>query len=253
MFPIKFCIKVCTTIVSVFIFSSCNRHFTVQRNDYKEYAMDDKTGVDSSIVKYYLPYKNQMDAEMSRVIGQAEHEIKKASTPESLLGNFFSDALLAEGVKKDPSVQFTFSTKGGLRTSIPKGEITISDVFELMPFENEIVLLKISGATVQKLIDFIVNDNGQPVAGMRMKIKNKKAYDVIIAGKPFDISQNYNLLTYDYLANGGGDVTFLEKPISRNNVGLKVRDALIQYITEQTKAGKKINTQLDGRIVVEND
>jgi len=253
MFSIKAHVKITAAVFSAFTISSCNRHFAVQKNEYRQYAMDSQLSVDSSVVKYYLPYKNKMEAEMNRVIGQADHEITKTSKPESLLGNFFSDALLAEGLKKEPSVQFTFSTKGGLRTGIPKGDITVSDIFELMPFENEIVLLKISGATVQKLIDFIVNDKGQPVAGMTMKIKNNKAYDVTIAGKPFDMNQTYNLLTYDYLANGGGDVTFLDKPIARNNIGLKVRDALMQYIAEQTKSGKKINTQLDGRIVVEND
>ena len=231
---------------------SCNRHFTVSGNQYKEYAIDQSVGTDSALVKYYLPYKKQMDAEMSRVIGRTDQELTKTSDPETLIGDFFSDAILAEGLKKDPAIQLTLSTKGGLRTSFPKGNITVSNVFELMPFENELVVLKLSGASVQKVIDFIVKSNGQPVAGIRMNIKDKKATDVMIAGKPFDVNQSYNLLTYDYLANGAEGLEFLSEATGRKNIDKKVRDALIDYINGLTSAGKTINTQLDGRIVINN-
>ena len=235
------------------ISSSCNRHFTVQKDEYKQYGIDSLVAVDSSVVKYYMPYKKKMEAEMNRVIGQAEQELTKPSVPETLLGNFFSEAMLAEGLKNDPAIQFTFSTKGGLRVTIPKGDITVSNIFELMPFENELVVLKLSGANVLKLIDFIIKKEGEPVAGLRMKIKNKIAYDIIIAGQPFDVNKTYNLLTYDYLANGGDDLECLANPIERKNVGKKVRDALMDYIGDQTRNGKKINAQLDERIVITND
>lgn len=234
------------------LLSSCNRHFTVSGNEYKEYAIDQSGGVDSSLVKYYLPYKKQMDAEMNRVIGQTTQELTKTSDPETLIGDFFSEAILAEGLKKDPTIQFTLSTKGGLRTSFPKGNLMVSNVFELMPFENELVVLKLSGATVQKVIDFIVKSSGQPVAGIRMTIRDKKATEVTIGGKPFDVNQSYNLLTYDYLANGAEGLEFLSEAKERKNIDKKVRDALIDYINDLTSAGKTINTQLDGRIVVNN-
>jgi 2',3'-cyclic-nucleotide 2'-phosphodiesterase (5'-nucleotidase family) len=234
------------------LLSSCSRHYSVSGNQYKEYAIDQSAGIDSSLVKYYLPYKKQIEAEMNRVIGRTDQELTKTSDPETLMGDFFSDAILTEGLKKDPAIQFTLSTKGGLRTSFPKGNISVSNVFELMPFENELVVLKLSGASVQKVIDFIVKSNGQPVAGIRMNIRDKKATDVMIAGKPFDINQSYNLLTYDYLANGAEGLEFLSEASERKNIDKKVRDALIDYINGLTSAGKTINTQLDGRIVVNN-
>jgi 2',3'-cyclic-nucleotide 2'-phosphodiesterase (5'-nucleotidase family) len=243
---------VLTLILGSILLSSCNRHFTVTSNQYKQYAIDQSAGQDSSLIRYYLPYKKQMEAEMSRVIGRTEQQLTKTSEPETLMGDFFSDAILTEGLKKDPTIQFTLSTKGGLRTSFPKGNITVEDVFELMPFENELVVLKMSGASVQKIIDFIVKSNGQPVAGITMKIKDKTASDILIAGKPFDSSQTYNVLTYDYLANGAEGLEFLSEAIERKNIDKKVRDALIDYISDLTSAGKTINTQLDGRIVVNN-
>jgi 2',3'-cyclic-nucleotide 2'-phosphodiesterase (5'-nucleotidase family) len=239
--------------VSTFIFTSCQRHLSISKSDYEQYSINQQTTEDSSVVKYYLPYKQKMQAEMNKVIGQTEQELTKPSTPETLMGNYFADALLAEGLKKDPTIQFTLSTKGGLRTTFPKGDITVGQVFELMPFENEMVTLKLSGASVQKLIEFIVNKNGEPVSGLRLKIKDGKAYDVTIGGQPFDPNKTYNLLTYDYLADGGDELDFLKNPLERKDIGIKVREALLENIGDLTRQGKKINAQLDGRIVIEKN
>jgi 2',3'-cyclic-nucleotide 2'-phosphodiesterase (5'-nucleotidase family) len=233
--------------------TSCHRHLTVSKSDYKQYSMDTQLTADSSVVKYYLPYKEKMQAEMSKVIGQTEQELTKPATPETLMGNFFSDAMLTEGLKKDPTIQFTLSTKGGLRTTFPKGNITVSNVFELMPFENEMVVLKLTGQNVQQVIDFIVKKDGEPVSGIRMKIKDHKAYDVTIGGQPFDINKTYNLLTYDYLADGGDDLECLRNPIERKEINQKVREAILENIQDLTSKGKKINAQLDERIIIVKD
>ncbi|MCF2490673.1 5'-nucleotidase C-terminal domain-containing protein [Dyadobacter sp. CY347] len=236
--------------IAIASLSSCQRHLAVTKNEYKQYGIDNQVVEDSSIVKYYLPYKAKMQAEMSKVIGQTEKALTKPSDPETLMGNYFADAMLTEGLKKDPTIQFTLSTKGGLRTTFPEGNITVSNVFELMPFENEMVTLKLSGEKVQEVIDFIVKKDGEPISGMRMKIRNGVAYDVTIAGEPFDKTKTYNLLTYDYLADGGDDLECLRNPIERKEINKKVREALLDNINDLTRQGKKITAQLDGRIVI---
>ncbi|WP_439557557.1 5'-nucleotidase C-terminal domain-containing protein [Dyadobacter sp.] len=240
-------------LLTTLLLASCQKQFAVSRSDYKQYNIDQQTGEDSSMVKYYLPYKQKMQAEMSRVVGQTEQALTKPGNPETLLGNFFADFMLAEGLSREPSVQFALATKGGLRTTWPKGDITVSRVFELMPFENEIVVLKLNGENVQELADFVAKKNGQPVSGMRMKIRNGKAIDIEIAGQPLDKSKSYVLVTYDYLADGGDELDFLKKGVERRDIGRKVRDALMDYINELTRQGKKINAQLDGRITIVNE
>ena len=137
------------------LLASCQKHLAVSKSEYKQYGIDQEVGADSAIIRYYQPYKDKMRAEMNRVVGQTEQALTKPSNPETLMGNFFADAMLKEGLKKDPAIQFTLATKGGLRTTFPKGNITVSHVFELMPFENEMVVLKLSGPNVQQVIDFI--------------------------------------------------------------------------------------------------
>lgn len=231
--------------------TSCQRHYAVTGNQYKEYGIDQQAGVDSTVVNYYLPYKKQMEAEMNRVLGRTEQALTKPSTPETLLGNYFADAVLTEGLKKDPTIQISFGTKGGLRTTYPQGDITMSRVFELMPFENELMVLSLTGPKLLELIDFIIKKDGEPVSGLRLKIKDKKPYDITIGGKPFDVNQTYKLITYDYLANGGDDLDCLRTASERKTIDKKVRDALIDNINDLTRQGKTINSKLDGRIVIE--
>src|SRR5690606_31538462 len=182
------------------IFTSCHNYF-VRRGEaaYTRLQIDSTLEDDASLIQLYAPYRSQLDAEMSQVIGYSDVDLTKpADAVETLLGNFFADALLAEGRKLDPDAEFSFGTKGGLRIELPRGEITIGNLFELMPFENELVLLELSGDRVQQLAEFIAATDGQPVSGLRMTISEGKPANITIAGKPLDRSRTYKLVTYDY-------------------------------------------------------
>lgn len=230
------------------VFSGCQSHYALVKSGRGEYRMDSTVTVDSGIVKTYMPYKQKMEAQMSAVLGQSAIAMPKIDSAEIYLGNFYADAAATEARKV---VSFDFAiptTKGGLRYALPKGNITLSAIFELMPFENELVLLKLKGTDVQQLLNFIAASGGQPVSGLRMKIKDKLPAEVTINGTPFNPNNTYTILTSDYLANGGDNTKGLSSPLERKNVGLRVRDALINYVKQQTAAGKTINVQLDGRI-----
>lgn len=229
---------------------SCKSHYVLVSSDRGKYSIDSQVPVDSSIVKTYWPYKEQMDAKMNQIIGHCAKELTKSyDLPETLLGNFFSDAVLVEGKKIDPSIDFAIpSTKGGMRNSLPKGDIHLSNVFELMPFENEMVVLKLKGSDVEELLNFIARSGGQPVAGLRMTIESQKPVNPLINGQPFDKNRTYMILTSDYVANGGDHVGGFKDPLERRSLGVKLRDALINYIKTTTDAGKDINAELDGRI-----
>src|SRR5690606_38240521 len=175
---------------------------------------------------FYSPYKEQLEAEMNRVVGHAAISLTKPrNKPETLLGNFFADVLLAEAQKQVPDAEFAFGTKGGLRIELHQGPITIGNLFELMPFENEIVVLELTGENVLDLAQFIAASGGQPVSGIRMEIMDGKATNIRIGGNPIDTNRTYKLATYDYLANGGDHALGLADPVSRTNLGIKVREA----------------------------
>lgn len=232
------------------LFAACSPRYELVKSNRNEYAIDQKIDPDSSIIRTYLPYKTQLDAEMNKVIGYSDVDLtKRTDIPESVLGNFFADAVFAQAKKVNPDIDFALpTTKGGLRNDISKGPITVSKVFELMPFENELVLFKLSGKDVLEVLKFIAATGGQPVAGLKMKIVNKLPEQVTINDKAFDVNKDYMVLTSDYIASGGDNARGFAAPISKNTLGLKVRDALLKAVAEQEKNGKKIHTTLDGRI-----
>ena len=245
------CFKNILLLIAVLSIAACSSGYKLVKANRAEYAISKAVAADSAIIRTYLPYKAQMDAEMNQVIGHSEVQMPKVDTiPESLLGNFFADATLQQARKYDPSLDFAMpSTKGGIRVALPKGNITLSNIFELMPFENELIAFTLSGTEVQNLLNFIAATNGQPVSGLRMKIRNKKPEEVLINGKAFDPAKPYRVLTSDYIASGGDNARGFKNPLDKKVLGLKVRDALIGYVKDIEAAGKTINAKLDGRII----
>lgn len=173
---------------------------------------------------------------------------------ESTLGNFFCDAVLYETKlllgKDSLLVDAAVFNKGGLRNSLPKGNITTGHVFELMPFDNELVLLRMSGAQVEDMLSKIAEKGGIPVGGIRMNIDNGKFINVQINGKPFDKSREYWIITSDYLANGGDNYVFFKNALERKNMNVLLRDMIINYCNHTTQQGKTLKPYLDGRISI---
>ncbi len=230
--------------------SSCARHYAIVKSNRTEHNINASIVADSSIIKTYLPYKTEVDAEMNKIIGYTEVDLTKDSKlTESLIGNFFADAVFNQVKKIEPSIDMVIpTTKGGIRIDIAKGPVRISNIFEMMPFENQLILFTLKGEDMMKLLKFIASTNGQPVAGLKMEIKDNSPTNILIGGKPFDILKSYRIVTSDYISSGGDDATGFANPISTKVIGLKVRDALLKEVIEIEAQGKKINTTLDGRI-----
>lgn len=228
---------------------SCSKHLYVQQTKPQHFIVNDNA-VDSGVVKTIQPYKNSLDGKMHEVIGYAPSSLTK-KTPESTLGDFFAEAVF-KTVRGLPNVDtantFAMFNTGGLRISVPQGDILIGSMYELMPFENKLVVIKISSERLMKLLNFIAEKDGAPVAGIRFTILDKKAKDIFINGKPFDVNTTYYVATSDYLA-GGGDKFFSP---DENNTMVKtdilLRDILIDYCKKLTKENKPITATIDGRI-----
>lgn len=234
--------------------SACSSSLYPARSETKVYDLG-KMGLtekDSSTENLIMPYRLKLNEEMDEVIGISETTMEKG-LPEGVLGNFSADACLA--ITKQycsdnglPQIDMCFLNNGGLRNSLPKGNITVRRVFELMPFENELVILELSPEKMRALLDFIANKGGMPIAGARIIIADEKAESILINGKEFDSTRNHFVVTSDYLANGGDHLGFLVNPVSTTIMGIKVRDGIISYIKKQKSEGKNLNPKIDGRI-----
>ncbi len=217
-----------------------------------------KIAIDSSLNKisdkemetFIIPFKQQLDKEMNQVIAFSTDEMR-AGKPESLLSNWTSDIYLEAGSAflKQP-VDFAVVNLGGLRSYLPKGNITVRNIFELMPFENELTLLWLKGEDAEKLFQIFALEGGQGVSGVRFEIADKKAVNIIVGGKKLDKNAVYVVATNDYLAGGNDRMTPLTNAVKKTDTGLKIRNVLMEKVIRETQKGNKIHVDLDGRITV---
>jgi len=226
---------------------SCNPVYRPVALQYKDYRISN-TQVDSSVIKFLQPYSDSVNHSMNLVIAQLATDLEKKQ-PEGTLGNLMVDAVKIMAEKKyATNINIALINFGGIRlSSIKAGPITKGKVFELMPFDNILVLQKMNGKVLKELLDHIAGRGGWPVAGMTMKIKNKKAVDVLINGFPIDESKIYTIAHSDYTANGGDDCVML-RAIPQINNGYLIRDAMLDYFASFTKEGKEISVSLQNRV-----
>jgi 2',3'-cyclic-nucleotide 2'-phosphodiesterase (5'-nucleotidase family) len=237
-----------------FLFWNCKNQYVISTTENKNLVVSDSViPLDSQLVSLYLPYKNKLEKDMSRIIAVTSEEMVK-DKPESNLTNFLADLLLAEGITiatelgENIRPSISYYNYGGIRTFLPEGEITVGKIFELMPFENELVFLELSGEQIQEFLNIIAEKGGDSVGGVRFKISENKAKYVEVAGKSLNEKEHYWLVTNDYIAAGGDglDVFMRRKNFVAGNI--KIRDVIIAHLEKKYEKNQQILAQPDGRI-----
>jgi 2',3'-cyclic-nucleotide 2'-phosphodiesterase (5'-nucleotidase family) len=212
----------------------------------------EQAGNDSVIHQLIANYKAKLTATMDEVIAYSDVAMVK-DLPEGNLGNFVSDLLLDYGRSKfnndSIAVNFTMINNGGLRSALPKGNITVGNIFELMPFDNKLVCVKLTGKAMLEMFQYIANRGGMPVAGFRMKMTHdKKVESVFFDNKKFDETKNYYVMTSDYLLSGGDNMSFFKEPERVLTMEETLRDVIINYCRNAYQKGIKFNPSKDGRV-----
>lgn len=234
----------------LFSIASCNTSYkttTVQYHDYRV-SINDKT--DERLVTLLKPYRDSVNKSMNDVIAVAEvkMEIDRTST-ESTLGNLLADIMLDAARRTyKTQVDMGFVNPGGIRIpSIGPGYITRGNVFEVAPFDNVIVLLKLTGKQLQNFLDHTASRGGWPVAGVTMQVKNLQAVNIRINNSPLDTNTIYTIALPDYVANGGDDASML-RTIPQQNNGYIFRDGIIEYLVRMNNQGIKISSKIENRV-----
>jgi 2',3'-cyclic-nucleotide 2'-phosphodiesterase (5'-nucleotidase family) len=196
------------------------------------------TPASNPIETFLKPYRDSVSVLMDVPMAMAEGPLVK-ERPAGSLGNFFCDALLAVAQERDARVQLAITNYGGLRVNRwAQGAILIRNVYELMPFDNALVVLDVPGAVLQQWMAHMAKMGGWPIAGVCVRadtLRNTYQLSNCTAGVPLGIEmqKTYRVATSDYIANGGDRCDFLIG-LKQQNTGLLLRDALLQYL-KQTK------------------
>ncbi|MFM7823107.1 MAG: 5'-nucleotidase C-terminal domain-containing protein [Bacteroidota bacterium] len=190
---------------------------------------------------------------MDKVIGTSTVAMEKGK-PESLLGNFVSDVckaeidsfLVSKGLQSSDIFIFNI---GGLRGAFPNGNITLGDVYQVMPFDNELVWVDLSYDSLLSVVRYIREKGGAPIAGMTMKLSGVGVENVtLLNGKALNSNNSFRIGTNDFLARGGDGMNMLNMEPNIHSTGVKVLDALINHIQMREQLKKPIESSTDGRI-----
>lgn len=236
--------------VSVLLFAACSTTRVASGYQPQLLGISDTISTDTTIVALIAPYHAQLTTQMSRVIGESAREMAREKG-ESLLGNFMADLFLQECAQSlNINADASFLTIGSLRAPLPKGKVTVGDIFELCPFDNEVVLLTLTGKQIRQCLDILAPEQKAAVGNIRFTIQKQQATDITINQTPLDDQKTYTVLTYDYLANGGDKLSPLTEAAQRQNIDLKVRDMVIHYFERLQQQSRKADAQLDGRVTL---
>lgn len=225
----------------------CGCHTSVQVGSVETSAIavdaSSDSIADSTYIAYLASYKEAVEREMAVVIGYAADEMYVAS-PECPMLNWATEVLWARAKEVYPNkVDMAVMNMGGMRCEWHKGPITQGNVFELMPFDNQLVVLTLKGEDILALCQSFATYGAQGVAGLRMTAVDGQLADVTIGGKPIDMNALYTLATSDYLSGGTDHMEALKNHVDCWNSGLLVRDLYVQSVKADT-----IRAILDGRM-----
>ena len=193
---------------------------------------------DSSIVKYYQPFKKNLEESLINTPISYSSETYKKNDGElnSTLSNLFADATyeMSNPVFNKMSgknIDIVLLNNGGIRSIISKGNISEKTAFELMPFENSIVVLELSGLSIIKMIDYLRKVKLQhPISGLQITLNNDYSVnEVKINGVSIENEKIYYVATTDYLLEGGDKMYFLAETTKTTDINYKMRDILIDY------------------------
>lgn len=178
------------------------------------------------------PYRREMMKEFGQVIGETTNDLV-VGRPNSILGFWLCDQLIAKAkdsslFKQEPLVAFI--NNGGLRADIPKGPITVGDIYKIMPFDNRMVFLKLSLDKIPEMEAYLKEKGGEPIGGFSL-IKGKLEFpDSQAKEKGY-----FWVVTSDFLANGGDNMFFFNNPLDRLDTNVLFRDFIIEAVKKEKK------------------
>lgn len=165
--------------------------------------LDDR--VDPAIIEMIAPYRHGVDSLKSIVIGKTK--IDTDDRKSEALVNFVAafTATRAGEILPGKKIDLAVANRGGIRTGMHRGNVTRGQVMEMLPFDNRVVVLELSGRDL--LESFAINSRTGRVAYDRPVVLDTdvegSGISATIDGVTVEPDKTYLVATIDYIANGG--------------------------------------------------
>lgn len=228
------------------LFISCKSTSSYQtfKIEGKKIGITNEKGENEAIVTYVKPYSDNINKDLNSVLAYCpETQDKSKGTWQTNIGNLLAQITFELGnpvfqKRENKNIDVCLLNNGGIRTVIAKGDVTTRTAYEVMPFENSLVIVGLTGKEIKTLAEYFIKDKKpHPLYGMKIYIdKTTLAINKIeINNQPLDENRMYYVGTSDYLANGGDNMTFFKESTIKFDMDYKLRNMMIDYF-------KKVDT-----------
>lgn len=199
---------------------------------------------DSSIEQFVAPYRAYINKDLDSVLAYCPETLDKSKGKwETNIGLFMANVTYAlanpifEKKREHKSIDVCLLNNGGIRSIIPKGNVTSRTAYNVMPFENSVIVIGLSGLKIRELASYVISEKKpHPLHGLKIYVNNKLEITKLeINNNPIDDTKIYYVATSDYLANGGDNMSFFKESQEKYDLDYKLRNLLIDYF-------KKVDT-----------
>jgi len=206
---------------------------------------EDEIWPDEATRQIIQPWVEKTDAEMNRVVGRLAVNLPRGGAGNNLVGNLVTDAMRAQ-FKADLAIQ----NLGGLRADMRSGDITARDVFNVLPFGNELVVAKIPGELLLTLFERKVagTSGGICVSGAQVVFNpdrpdGQRLCALTIGGQPIDAARVYTVVLTNYLMEGNSGLGMLTSVPDADIEPTRLTDGevLEAYLREQGSVHPKLD------------
>lgn len=221
--------------------------------NYKMICLDSTydAKVDPKLAKYVAKKRAQLEKQMQVVIAHSETEMESFA-PESPLSNFLTDILLEESPQyiKDnafANIDVSMLNFGGIRTSMPGGDVTVGDLYRITPFDNYLTFIELKGTELRKMFERFNDQFNAPYSGATIRYKNNKPAEILIQGRPIDDNRLYRLVTLNFISDGGDHLMEGLQYERIEYTTVTFREFLIAELKAMSSRGETVTGKKDGR------
>lgn len=236
------------------LISCAQKKYAVTKIEGKEIGITDKNSEVAEIENFIKPYRDKIDADLNKVLANAPETLDKSGEWQTPMGNFLADITFEKSdkvfqLREKKAIDICLLNHGGIRSIIPKGNVTARNAYEVMPFENSAIVIGLKTDQILEMINYIIAEKKpHPLKGLTFTIdKNNQPKSILVNGIPLDNAKTYYVVTSDYLSNGGDNMLFFKKGVAQYDLGYKLRNIIIDYFKEN----KTIIANKDIRITKE--
>jgi len=223
----------------ILVVSCAEKKYAVTKIEGREIGITDKLSEVTEIENFIKPYRDKIDADLNKVLANAPETLDKSGEWQTPMGNFLADITFDKAnkvfrLRENKSLDICMLNHGGIRTIIPKGDVTARAAYEIMPFENSAIVIGLKGEQILEIVNYIISEKKpHPLKGLTFTIdKNNQPKNIQVNGKALDNFKVYYVVTSDYLSNGGDSMVFFKKGVEQYNLDYKLRNIIIDYFRE---------------------